>query len=150
MSIEREEKSMATESALGTRGKEPGFWREMWQQLRLVLLLLRDPDVPFYLKLLPFAAVLYVLFPFDLITDFAPVIGQLDDLTALLVSSKVFIELAPPRVVARHMRAIRHRDGYDSFEEGERATTPGDDKIADAIVIDVDHEVIVDEQKDRD
>ncbi|MCZ7668954.1 MAG: DUF1232 domain-containing protein [Chloroflexi bacterium] len=58
--------------------------------------LIRDPEVPIYLKVVPFVGLLYVIMPIDLITDFAPVIGQLDDITALIVGAKVFIELAPP------------------------------------------------------
>ncbi|MEJ2748754.1 MAG: DUF1232 domain-containing protein [Anaerolineae bacterium] len=134
---------MNLESALAPKTKDPGFWREMWQQARLVYYLLRDPEVPFYLKLLPFTAVLYVLFPFDLLTDFAPVIGQLDDITALLVGSKIFIELAPPHVVARHMEAIRAQDGLT-------AVPPTDtDDLSEAIIIDGEHEIVMDNEKDR-
>ena len=98
---------------IAEKRNDPGFFREAWQQVRLVYYLLRDPEVPFYLKLLPFTAVLYLLWPVDILTDFVPVLGQLDDLTALLVSSKVFIEMAPQHVVVRHMDQIRTADGYD-------------------------------------
>ena len=101
------------ESALMTQPKDPGFWREVWQQMRLVVRLMRDPEVPFYLKFVPFVGLLYLVFPFDFVTDFAPIIGQLDDITALIVGAKVFIELAPPAVVARHLHEIRVADGYD-------------------------------------
>ena len=47
--------------------------------------------------------ILYTLFPIDLIADVVPVLGQLDDLTILLIGAKVFIEMAPPQVVARYM-----------------------------------------------
>lgn len=107
------------ESALTTQQKDPGFWREVWQQMRLVVRLLRDPEVPFYLKFVPFVGLLYLVFPFDFVTDFAPIIGQLDDITALIVGAKVFIELAPPAVVARHLHEIRVADGYESVVEGE-------------------------------
>ena len=137
------DKNMKLESALTPKVKDPGFWREMWQQIRLVYYLLRDPEVPFYLKLLPFTAVVYLLFPFDLLTDFAPVIGQLDDITILLVGTKIFIELAPPHVVARHMEAIRVQDGYGVVN------TPAADDLAESIIIDGEHEVIVNKEKDR-
>lgn len=127
---------MKTESTLSDRVKEPGFWRELWQQARLVFYLLRDPEVPFYLKLLPFVAFAYILFPFDLVADFAPFIGQLDDVTALLVTSKVFIELAPPEVVARHLAMIRKQDGFVGDTDA-----PADD-VADAIVIEGEHQVV--------
>ena len=85
----------------------------------------------------------YVLFPFDLITDLVPVIGQLDDVTALLVSSKVFIELSPPEVVARHMRSIRRKDEHTTIEADEETSpTMTDEAIADAIIIDGEHELI--------
>ena len=144
MQGQQEEKKMNIESALTPKIKEPGFWREMWQQARLVFYLMRDPEVPFYLKLLPFAAFGYLLFPFDLLPDLAPVIGQLDDITALLVGAKVFIELAPPHVVARHMERIREQDGFVIANPGEHS-----DEVADAIIIDTEHEVVIENKKDR-
>jgi uncharacterized membrane protein YkvA (DUF1232 family) len=141
MDEQQKDKRMNLESALTPKMKEPGFWREMWQQARLVYYLLRDPEVPFYLKLLPFTAVVYFLFPFDLVTDFAPVIGQLDDITALLVGSKIFIEMAPQHIVAKHMEAIRLQDGYAGGE-----IQSGDD-LADAIIIEGEHEIIEENEK---
>ncbi len=97
--------------AIAKKRKDPGFFLEVWQQARLVYYLVRDPEVPFYLKLVPFAAVLYLLWPIDFLPDMFIGLGQLDDLTALLVSSKVFIEMAPPHVVGRYMEQIRESDG---------------------------------------
>lgn len=76
---------------------------ELWQQIRLVFYLVKDREVPIYLKVLPFLGVLYALFPIDIIADIVPVLGQIDDLTLLLIGAKVFIEMAPPQVVARYM-----------------------------------------------
>ena len=132
-----EEKNM--ESALLTQEsvqeKGPGFWREVWQQTRLVFRLLRDPEVPFYLKFVPALGLLYVIMPIDLITDFAPVIGQLDDITALIVGAKVFIELAPPQVVARHLHEIQIQDGYQTVIEGNADVV---DTLDDMIILDPD------------
>ncbi len=137
MDQEREEKQ-EMESSLAVPKNDPGFWREVWQQMRLVVRLIRDPEVPIYLKIVPFLGFIYLLFPFDLVTDFLPVIGQLDDLTALVVGGKVFIELAPPAIVARHLRQIRVEDGYETVVEGEvvasTAVSPTDD-LSDAIII---------------
>lgn len=110
--VKNEEQMETTESALDPRVKDPGFWREIWEQVRLVWLLLRDNEVPIYLKLLPLAAVIYTISPVDLIPDLALGLGQLDDLTALLVGAKMFIEMSPQDVVNRHIRAMRMR--YDS------------------------------------
>ncbi len=123
---------------ISTKAKEPGFWREIWQQMRLVFLLLRDPEVPFYLKFLPFLAVVYLVIPVDLAPDFLIGLGQLDDLTILLVGAKIFVELSPQHVVAKHMAQIRERDGYGA-----------DPKVEDAIIIDGDYEPIPESKKDR-
>lgn len=119
--------------------KDPGFWREVWQQVRLVFRLIRDPEVPFYLKIVPFATMVYLLIPVDLLPDVAPVLGQIDDVAFLLAGSKIFLELAPAHVVARHMREIREQDGYGV---GESASVAKPDALEDAIIIDSEHEVI--------
>ncbi|MCA9931661.1 MAG: DUF1232 domain-containing protein [Anaerolineales bacterium] len=139
---------MNLETALSTRQKEPGFWREVWQQIRLVYYLIKDPEVPFYLKLIPFVAVVYLLWPIDLITDVVPFLGQLDDLTALLVTSKVFVELVPQHVVMRHLDAIRMQDGYTAVSP-DLSETNVDGELADAIVIDGEHEVIVEDHTEK-
>jgi len=96
-----------TNKQTGGEVKDIGFWGEVWQQIRLVFYLIKDRDVPIYLKALPFLGVAYMLFPIDIITDFVPVLGQLDDLTLLLIGAKVFIEMAPPQVVARYMDQMK-------------------------------------------
>lgn len=123
---EQKNDSNLPKNGLNNKAKQPGFWREIWQQARLVVRLVRDPEVPFYLKFLPFLAVAYVLFPLDLISDFVPLLGQVDDGMVLLVGSKLFIELSPRTAVNRHMQAIREQDGYAP-----------DENIADAIIIEV-------------
>jgi len=83
------------------------FLGELMQQIKLVYYLIRDRDVPIYLKVLPFLGVLYVLFPIDIITDIIPVLGQIDDLMILTIGAKVFIELAPAHVVAKYIDQMR-------------------------------------------
>jgi len=135
---------MNLETALSTRKNEPGFWREIWQQIRLVYYLIRDPEVPIYLKLIPFTAVIYLIWPIDLIADVLPVLGQLDDLTALLVTSKVFVELVPQHLMMKHMDAIREKDGYSALSPQQDNS---DAELADTIVIDGEHEIIVKKNK---
>ena len=135
------DEDMNMESALTTQGesasqeRSPGFWREVWQQIRLVFRLLRDPEVPLYLKIVPFLGLLYVLVPVDFIPDFVLGVGQMDDMMALIVGAKVFIELAPPHVVARHLHELSIQDGYEDVIEGEVIE---DDELDDKIVIDPD------------
>ena len=95
-----------TNKSFGNKLKDVGFLGELWQQIRLVFYLIKDREVPIYLKVLPFLGVLYALFPIDIITDIVPVLGQIDDLTLLLIGAKVFIEMSPPQVVARYMEQM--------------------------------------------
>lgn len=113
MSEKSENKDMNADNALSTNRRDPGFWREAWQQTRLVLYLLRDSEVPFYLKVLPFLTFIYVLSPVDLL------FGGFDDITILLVGAKVFIEMAPQHIVLKHLNTIRERDGFVPLSEDE-------------------------------
>lgn len=130
---------------LTKKQKGPGFWREVWQQTRLVFRLMGDREVPFYLKFVPFLGLLYVLMPVDLIPDFVLMVGQLDDITALIVGAKIFIELAPPHVVARHMQEIRIKDGYEVVLEGEIV-----DQLDDTIIIDPDSGISIVQKEPED
>jgi uncharacterized membrane protein YkvA (DUF1232 family) len=78
---------------------------------RLVWGLARDPRVPTRQKLLLGAMAAYLAFPIDIIPDFIPVIGQLDDLAVLIFGLDWFIRNAPPDVVDEHMtRIAKHED----------------------------------------
>jgi uncharacterized membrane protein YkvA (DUF1232 family) len=72
-------------------------------QLRLIWRLIRDPRILWALKLIPIGGVAYLLFPFDLLVDLAPVIGQLDDAGIILGSLWLFVEMCPPDIVKEHM-----------------------------------------------
>lgn len=89
-------------------GPQPdaSFLRSMIRQLRLGWRLFRDGRVPLALKLIPPAALLYVIWPLDFAPDLLPGLGQLDDLAILGLSLKLFIELAPPAIVQEHLREM--------------------------------------------
>jgi uncharacterized membrane protein YkvA (DUF1232 family) len=60
----------------------------------------RDPRVPWYAKALTVAIAAYALSPIDLIPDFIPVVGYLDDLILLPLGIWLAISLIPPEVMA--------------------------------------------------
>ncbi|MGD8804485.1 MAG: DUF1232 domain-containing protein [Chloroflexota bacterium] len=132
---------------LASATSDEGFWREMWRQVRLAWYLIRSPEVPLYLKLLPALAVIYVLLPTDFIPDVFPILGQLDDVTALLVGAKVFIELAPQDVVAQYMRTARRGAPAATSEEG--ADGQDLEEIDDLIVIEGDFDLVEENEKDQ-
>ena len=51
--------------------------------------------MPIWVKLIPIAAVAYILFPIDLRPDFIPFLGQIDDLIVTILLVILFIALAP-------------------------------------------------------
>ena len=64
------------------------------KSLRLALRLLFNRRVPFYLKLVPILAAIYVVLPRDLLPDIIPVVGRLDDVLVLYLSLFLFLKLA--------------------------------------------------------
>lgn len=60
----------------------------------------RDPRTPWYAKLLAGAVVAYALSPFDLIPDFIPVLGYLDDLIIVPMGIALVLRLIPAEVLA--------------------------------------------------
>ncbi len=69
--------------------------RSLGERLRLAWSLFRDPRVPLWTKAVPVAALLYLIWPLDIVTDVIPVLGQLDDITLLLVATEAFVRLCP-------------------------------------------------------
>lgn len=61
------------------------FAAKFKQELAVYRLVLKHPQTPWPAKLLLGLAVAYLLMPFDLIPDFIPLIGQLDDLLIIPV-----------------------------------------------------------------
>jgi uncharacterized membrane protein YkvA (DUF1232 family) len=64
--------------------------------------LLRDPRVPRRRKLLLGALVGYVVFPIDLIPDFIPVAGHLDDAVVVALALRLFLRGGGPELVREH------------------------------------------------
>jgi len=60
----------------------------------------RDPRTPWYAKLLVAGIVAYAFSPIDLIPDFVPVLGYLDDLILIPLGIALAIKLVPPTVLA--------------------------------------------------
>jgi uncharacterized membrane protein YkvA (DUF1232 family) len=62
----------------------------------------RDPRVPWYAKALAALVAGYALSPIDLIPDFIPVLGYLDDVILVPLGIAAVIRLIPPEVMAEH------------------------------------------------
>lgn len=60
----------------------------------------RDPSTPRMARLLAVLVAAYALSPIDLIPDFIPIIGYLDDLLLVPLGLMLVIRLLPPQVLA--------------------------------------------------
>src|SRR5882757_7967104 len=70
----------------------------------------RDPRVPWYVKALGIAVAAYALSPIDLIPDFIPVLGYLDDLIIVPAGIFLVVRLIPPDIMAEHRAAAAAAD----------------------------------------
>ncbi len=70
-----------------------------------VWLAARDPRTPWCARALAIAVAAYALSPIDLIPDFIPVLGYLDDLILVPVGLWLVLKLIPAEVLADHRAA---------------------------------------------
>lgn len=73
--------------------------RQLKQETFALYLAARDPRTPWYAKLLVAGIVAYAFSPIDLIPDFVPVLGYLDDLILVPVGIALAIRLVPHPVL---------------------------------------------------
>lgn len=85
----------AKRTLLGAVRKIPAYLRLLWG-------LLTDERVSTIDKVLVAAAIGYVIMPFDLIPDFIPVIGEIDDIYVIMLALNRLISHAGIDVIADH------------------------------------------------
>lgn len=81
--------------------KKQNTFGEIIFNLRLTWKLFLDKRVPFYVKIIPVAALIYLVVPYDLL------IGPIDDAALIAGAVKLFITLCPADVVEEHSRVLQ-------------------------------------------
>lgn len=74
--------------------------RHLKGETHALYLAARHPQTPWYARLVVAGVVAYALSPIDLIPDFVPVLGYLDDLLLLPLGIVLAIRLVPPAILA--------------------------------------------------
>jgi uncharacterized membrane protein YkvA (DUF1232 family) len=74
--------------------------RSLKKEILALYLASRHPLTPIHAKVLALAIIAYALSPIDLIPDFIPVLGLLDDLILLPLGIYLVIKMIPPEVMA--------------------------------------------------
>ena len=90
--------------ALGRRSQARELATLIPNLLALFRDLLRDPRVPRSAKIWLGVAVVWIASPIDLIPEFIPIAGPLDDAIVAALVLRHLIKLTPPAVVAEHWR----------------------------------------------
>jgi uncharacterized membrane protein YkvA (DUF1232 family) len=75
------------------------------RDVHAIYLAARDPRVPWYAKAVALCVAGYALSPIDLIPDFVPVLGYLDDVVIVPAGILAVVRLIPPEIMAEHRAA---------------------------------------------
>ncbi len=75
-------------------------------KVRLAVALMRDRRVPLALRAVPAFLALYLAMPVDLIPDFIPVLGQLDDVLVLGLGVALMLRLVPRETLEEHIERL--------------------------------------------
>lgn len=75
--------------------------RQLAEDIPALCLAMKEKDTPFLAKILAGTAIVYALSPIDLIPDFIPVIGYLDDLILLPLLVVLTLKLIPDETFER-------------------------------------------------
>lgn len=82
------------------------YWaRRIKRDVHAVYLASKDSRVPSYVKAMCIAVAAYALSPIDLIPDFIPVIGYLDDLVIVPLGIALVVHLIPPELMIEHRQS---------------------------------------------
>ncbi len=75
------------------------------QDLHALYLATRDPRIPWYVKATALFIVGYALSPIDLIPDFVPVLGYLDDIVIVPLGVLLVVKMIPDNLMAEYRAA---------------------------------------------
>ena len=75
--------------------------RSLKQETHAIYLAARDPRTPWYARALVWCVAAYAFSPIDLIPDFIPVLGYLDDLIIIPAGLALVVRLIPPEALAQ-------------------------------------------------
>lgn len=95
---------MASKRTKRLAGRVRGLsWRA---KIDLAKRLLVDDRIPAPVRLIVPLLVLYLALPLDLIPDFIPVIGQLDDILVVAIGVALLVRYVPERVLDQHLAEL--------------------------------------------
>lgn len=88
---------------LGRIGKLFLLWRS----------LAKDGRTPLATKIFPWAALLYLLMPIDIVPDIIPLFGQIDDIGIVVLLISIALKVIPNHLWNEHSAKIERKDVID-------------------------------------
>lgn len=92
-------------------------WKSMAEKFEIetygLYLAYKDPRVPLRIKVIILLVIAYLLSPIDLIPDFIPVIGYLDDFLLITVGIPILLKMVPKEIMDEHRESAKTK-----FNEG--------------------------------
>ena len=86
------------------------FLKQLKRDINVLALVMKDPRTPRMAKLVGFLTLLYALSPIDLIPDFIPVLGYLDDLLIVPFGVWLTYKLVPDVIVQDCRRVVAEQE----------------------------------------
>jgi uncharacterized membrane protein YkvA (DUF1232 family) len=92
--------------------------KKLKNEIRVLYLAYKDPRTPWYAKVFAVLIIGYALSPIDLIPDFIPVLGYVDDLIIVPAGMALLLKMIPKEVVdecrakVESMPPTRKRKGW--------------------------------------
>jgi uncharacterized membrane protein YkvA (DUF1232 family) len=83
--------------------------RRLKRDVHAVYLAARDPRTPWYARAAAILVAAYALSPIDLIPDFIPILGYLDDLLIVPLGILLVVRLIPADVLEEHRMSVAER-----------------------------------------
>lgn len=89
-------------------------------KLRLFRAMVTDRRVPKVVRVLPLLLALYLATPIDLVPDFIPVLGYMDDVAIVVLTLALMVKLTPREIIEEHVARLQE-------ETANAADEPDDD-----------------------
>ena len=86
-------------------GNKPSLLKNLRVEAHAAWLAARDPRCPWHARALGLAIAAYALSPIDLIPDFIPILGLLDDAILIPAGLWLFVKMLPPGLLDEHRAA---------------------------------------------
>jgi uncharacterized membrane protein YkvA (DUF1232 family) len=95
--------------------------RAIKRDVHALCLASRDPRVPWYAKAMAACVAAYALSPIDLMPDFVPVLGYVDDLIIVPLGIMLVVWMIPDGIMAEHRAAAARAEGRPVSRAGAAA-----------------------------